>query len=190
VLSLLRRVNQNGNIPEPHIWLLCAEYVFRRDPDNHEVRKGLERMERRELGDAAVLSLEFAPEHCICLMRRALRSSVPNDRTVAAAALSILDQPWSHAELIRVLQESDDQIATAECRAALSALPHPQLHSIVAEWEKRNPHEPEAGPFISMTEMALRTRHDWLSHQMEKLHDRVLPLRKKVLPMPAKSWWR
>lgn len=182
VVRLLRRTNQNGDIPEPHIWLGCAEYLLRRGHHRDEISRGLSRMDQRELGDAAILALEFMPEHALSLFRKALRSGVPNDRTTAAAALSIIDEPWSRAELVSVLQETDDQVATAECRAALSSLRHGDLHEIVRQWDLRNPHEPEVGPFISMAEMALLSREAYLQYEMEVLHDRILPLRGKLVP--------
>ena len=77
-------------------------------------------MEQRELGDAAILALEYLPDLALNLFRRGLRSRVPCDRTAAAAALAILNEPWCHAELTSVLQESDEQQATSECRSASS----------------------------------------------------------------------
>ena len=190
VRELLRRINPNGDIPEPYIWLSCAEYLLRRNQCKGEVRKGLSKMQHRELGDAAILALEFVPECALDLLRRALRSRVPHDRTKAAAALALLDQPWSRAELLAVLRESDDQLATAECRAALCELSHRGLHNSVAEWETRNPHEQEPGPFVSMEEVALRTRDAWLQQEMEKLADRILPLRTRTIPQSKRPWWR
>jgi hypothetical protein len=134
-------------------------------------------MTHRELGDAAVLALEHLPALARELFRRALRSWVPNDRITAAAALAILDQPWSREELQNVLRESTDQQGTAECRAALQALPHPELHQFVRDWELRNPHEVEPGRFITMEESLLTTRDAFLQHMMDRVHDRVLPLR-------------
>jgi hypothetical protein len=124
-----------------------------------------------------MLALEFFPDIARETFRRALRSKVPNDRTVAAACLAILDQPWCHAELIAVLEESDDQYATSDCRAALLSSRNTDLHAVVQVWEERNPHEAEIGPFITMGEMALRTCDSLLQYQMQQLHDQVFPLR-------------
>jgi hypothetical protein len=181
VSQLLDRINPNGDIPEPHILLACAAYLLRRQVRIDDVRRKLADMTQRELGDAALLALEHLLDLALILFRRALRSRVPCDRTTAAAALAVLDQPWSRTELQRVLHESDDQLATAECRAALRALPHPELHDFVRQWEAKYPHEPETGKFISMAEMSLRTRDSWIQHEMSNLHERVVPLRDRTV---------
>jgi hypothetical protein len=197
IFELLCRTNPDGDLPQPHIWITSAEYLLKRNQHVDVIRSKFQQMGHRCLGDAAVLALEHLPDLAITMFRRALRSSVPVDRTTAAAALAIVDQPWSRQELVALLNESTDQEATAECRSALMALPHPELHALVAEWERVNPREPETGPFISMTEMALRTRDSWMQYEMEKLHDRVIQLRLKSVPVsadvPASSkpwkWW-
>lgn len=181
VFQSFSRINPNGVIPEPHILLTCAEYLLSRQRHVPEVGRKLAAMTHRELGDAAILALEHLPDLARELFRRALRSWVPNDRMTAAAALAILDRPWSREELQNVLRESNDQQATAECRAALRALPHPELHRFVEDWESRHPHEPETGEFITMEESLLSTRDGFLQYQMQMLHDRVLPLRGRVV---------
>jgi hypothetical protein len=74
----------------------------------------------------------------------------------------------------------------------------------VCAWEERNPHEPETpsylrigdreyGPSISMGEMMLRDRAQYVRHEMEKLHDRVMAVRDVVPPEPEalpRPWWR
>jgi hypothetical protein len=78
------------------------------------------------------------------------------------------------------LQQSDDQEATAQCRAALACSSSPAAHEAVLVWEQRHPHIPESGRFISMRETMLRGRDSWLQYQMQELHDRILPLRGRV----------
>ncbi len=187
VYRLFRRVDPNGDIPEPHLWKMCAEYLARNGDYSTEVKRSLKTVRRHELGDAALLAMEYAPELALSLFRRALRSAIPYNRTTAAAALAIIDEPWSRAELFAVLRESDDQSATAECRVALMLTHHPEAHQCVANWEGRNPHEPESGPFISMQEMMLRSRGNYLQYEMEKLHDRVLPMAGNRHPHLAKG---
>jgi hypothetical protein len=192
VIQILRNTNPNGNIPEPYIWISCARYLLRREKHRPEIEKGLERMKNRELGDAALLALEFVPDLAVALFRRALRSSVPIDRTTAAAALAILDRPWANVELIAVLNESDDQEKISECRAALYSMADTRLHEVVKDWEERHPHEPETGRFISMTERSLRMRGSFLQSTVEKLHDQVLPLRDRDVSPRQRSrrWWQ
>jgi hypothetical protein len=190
VFRLLRRVDPNGEIPQPRIWMMCADYLLRNGYQAPEVLRKLRRVQRHEVGEAALLAMEYAPDLVLILFRRALRSQIPYNRITAAAALGILDVPWSRNELIAVLRESDDQEATAECRAALMASRSPEAHRIVEEWEYRNPHEPETGPFITFREISLRDRHNILQYEMAKLHDRVLPHRGQTPPNPSRArWW-
>lgn len=192
VLEVFRRVSPQGEIPQPNIFIGCADYLLRRNKQVDVVRTRLMEMKNRELGRAAVLALEFIPDLARQLFAKALRSKIPIDREVAAAALALVDQPWSHMELLSALEYSSDQEATSECRAALLAMPHTQLHAAVAEWEKRHPHTPEKGPFITGKEMMLRTRSESIQWQMEQLHDRIIPIRNRPLPPSQprrKNWW-
>jgi hypothetical protein len=106
------------------------------------------------------------------LFRRALRSPVPLNRCTAAATLALIDQPWSRDELFAVLGESDDQEMTAECRAALAESRDPDVRQAATAWEERNPHEPEAGHFISVGEMA----PGLVRAKMSELRERVAAL--------------
>jgi hypothetical protein len=187
----LNRANFNGDIPEPYIWVAAAEYLLRRHLQVDRIRAGLSQMNRRELSDAAIMALEHLPDLAVDLFRKALRSKVPLDRTKAAAALAILDQPWSREELISVLLESNDQIATSDCRAALCMLSDTVCHEMVRAWEIKNPRAAETGPFISQDEMALRHCDSFMAYQMESLHDQILPLRNiKIDHVQRKRrWW-
>ena len=68
--------------------------------------------------------------------------------------------------------------------------PDPNLHEIVLEWETRNPHEPEPGPYISIAEMSLRTQDSYMASEIERLHDRVYPLRARERISRRKIRWR
>jgi hypothetical protein len=109
---------------------------------------------------------------------------VPANRTSVAAILALIDRPWSRRELLAKRERWDEQERTADCRAA---------HQAVRDWEQRNPHEPETpsfvqigdrqyGPCISLGEMRLRDRVQWVRYEMEKLHDWVMKLRDVVPP--------
>jgi hypothetical protein len=185
---LLDRVNPNGDIPEPHIWIVSAGCFLRRGYRTREILNRLATLQQRELAEAGMLALEFMPSLAIPLFRRGLRSRIPCERTTAAAALAILDEVWSREELAAVLRESDEQLATAECRAALVTSQSTDMHRLVMEWEDRNPREPESGPWISMEEMLLKHCDGHLQYEMEKLHDRVLRLRGQVRAKPSSKW--
>lgn len=188
LFRLLGRVDPNSEIPAPHVWIATAGYLLRHGYRTGEVLKRLIEMQSHELGEAAILALEFMPAAAIDLFRRALRSTIPYNRMTASAALAIIDASWSRDELAAVLRESDDQLATAECRAALMISRSVDMHRVAEEWQQRNPREPEAGPFYSMEEMSLRNRGTFIQWEMHKLHDRVLPLRSRILPKPDSGW--
>lgn len=188
VEALINRINANGEIPQPYVWRACAEYLLRRGRSSG-IKQTLRRIESNCLGDAALLALEFFPDIAVETFRRALRSEIPCNRITAAAALAIVDQPWGRAELAGALDASDDHEQTSECRSALMTTHSREAHEKVREWEARHPREAEEGPFISMTEMSLRMSDETINYEMEKLHDRVLPLRGTVVPVPPKRWW-
>ena len=62
-----------------------------------------------------IAGTENDPDLALPLFRRALRSHIPTNRSLAAATLALIDRPWSLRELTTVLVESDDQEATSEC---------------------------------------------------------------------------
>jgi len=142
-----------------------------------------------ESAEAAVLALEYEPDCALKLLRQALRSSIPYSRIVGSAVLAIIDQPWSRRELAKVLEESDDQERTAECRAALLETHSADSHELVRRWEERNPHEPEVGEWITMGELSLRGMSHRIQFEMEQWHDRVLPLRSVEPKEPQRRRW-
>ena len=72
-------------------------------------------------------------------MRIALRTPNANSRLTAAAALALVDRPWSRRELRAVLDESDDPDATSECRAALRESRDPESRRAADAWEAGHP---------------------------------------------------
>jgi hypothetical protein len=173
VYALFGRADPGGQPPHPYLWMKCARFLFRRSFRVEAVTAALPRGGSSFVGEAALLAMEYAPTIALDLFRQALRSPVPANRTTAAAVLALLDQPWSREELLSVLKESDEQERTSECRAALDTSRDPQARRAVAEWEERNPHEPEVGRFINVGEMMLRQRSDWVEAEMEHLRERV-----------------
>jgi hypothetical protein len=180
VFAIFCRLDPHRDLPEPAAWITAAKYLLEQRYRREEVVDRLSLVDEQECAEAAILCLEHAPEHAREVFRRAVRSSVPYDRNIAAAALAILDEPWAQRLMIEVLQQSDDQEATAQCRAALACSSSPAAHEAVLVWEQRHPHIPESGRFISMRETMLRGRDSWLQYQMQELHDRILPLRGRV----------
>jgi len=179
VLALMNRTDPNSDLPAPYTWIKCAEFLLRRGLQTN-IRSRLSNICSQCLGEAAILALEFLPDLAIDLFRKALRSEIPCNRITAAAALAIIDTPWSRAELAAVLAECDQQSMTAECRSALIETHSQQCHELVADWEMRNPHEPERGEWITMEEFSLCRSDETIRWEMQTLHDRVLPLKKQL----------
>jgi hypothetical protein len=175
--GLFRRLDPKRALPEAYLWSRCLRFLLRHDYLTEEMKAALPRAEGIAIGKAALLALEHDPCQALPLFRRALRSQIPANRSLAAATLALIDRPWSRRELTTALHESDDQEATSECRAALLECHDQAAHQTVEAWERANPHEPEPGPWISMSEMSLRNRPAWLRFEMEELHDRVMMVR-------------
>jgi hypothetical protein len=174
--SLMERVDPNDDLPSPYIWLKCARFLLRHR-HTVNIKDQIHRVESQCLGEVAILTLEFFPDIAIKTFRRALRSEIPCNRATAAAALAVIDNPWSRMELAAVLATSTDHVMTTECRSALLTTHTIESHEIVAEWEQRNPRQSEDGPYITMDEMSLRSSDSWIQWEMGELHDRVFPLR-------------
>jgi hypothetical protein len=195
VHGLLRRVRPDGPIPEPHLWIESLKLLLRHGHRRQEVLAELPRSGGCAMGEAVLLALENAPELALPLIRRALRCEVPANRSTVTAVLALIDRPWSRRELVAALEASDEQEQTADCRAALLECRDEEGRRAVAEWERRNPHEPETpaflevegrrvGPFVSLGELSKQVayRAQWLRYEMEQLHDRVVPLRGRGPP--------
>jgi hypothetical protein len=204
VHALFRRLDPGGPIPQPHLWMASLKFLLRHGHSSDEMVAALPRAAGYEMGEACLLALERAPELVLPLVRRALRSDVPANRTTVAAILALIDRPWSRRELMAALEASDDQEHTADCRAALRECRDGEAQRAVQAWEERNPHEPErgtflqiegrvVGPFISMDEVMLRNCPEHLRYEMAQRHDRVMRVRDVVPPEPAaphRPWWK
>jgi hypothetical protein len=204
VHGLFRRTDPGGPAPQPFLWMASLKFLLRHGHRREEVLAALPRAGGCELGEACLLALEHAPGLALPLIRRALCSGVPANRTTVAAILALIDRPWSRRELLTNLQTFDDQERTADCRAALLECHDDAAHRAVRDWEERKPHEPEAptflqigdreyGPCISLGEMMLRDRAQRVRYEMEQLHDRVMKVRDVAPPEPCparRPWWK
>lgn len=174
---LFRRLDPTGELPQPYLWAECQRFLLRHGYHADEMLGSLGRAGGIAIAEGALLALEHDPGRALPLFRRALRSDIPVNRTMASAVLALIDRPWSRGELLAVLRETDDQEATADCRAALLECRDEGARGAVLAWEEANPHEPEPGPWITMGEVMLRNRSQWVRWEMEKLHDRVMKVR-------------
>ena len=178
--ALLNRNDPTDSVPAPGIHLTCCELLLK-NGHSEGMADRLLAHHSQFVGEAAIVALEHLPDVAIPLFRRALRSTIPCNRVSAAASLAVLDQPWCRAELLAVLEESDDPAKTAECRSALLETHSRECHERVMAWEELNPHEAEPGKWITMEEAMLRSRGEFIRYEMQELHDRLMPLR-GVLP--------
>jgi hypothetical protein len=167
-------------MPEPAAWRNCASFLLRHGYRSEEVSQALAMARNQQLGPIALLALEYAPAIARTPFQRALRSPFPYSRNVAAAALAILDESWSRLELIKVLNESSDERATAECRAALDCSRSSDARQAVLGWEGRNSEAAERRSQNSVTQLIESNRDSWLQYEMAGLHDRVIALRGRV----------
>jgi hypothetical protein len=182
--------------------LTSLEFLLRHDYHRAEMVAALPACSGS--AEACLLALEYAPELVLRMIRQALRSGIPANRTAIAAILALIDRPWSRSEMLAALANSDEQELTVDCRAALLECRDEEAHRAVRAWEERNPHEPAApsfikigdrrfGPCISMGEMMVRNRAIHVRYEMEKLHDRVMKVRNYIPPEPSaagRPWWK
>ncbi|QDT45869.1 hypothetical protein Pan241w_59970 [Gimesia alba] len=190
IFDLMQRFDPTGGpneFPQPEIWSQCLEFLLRHNYRFSETSESLREVHQYCLGEATLLALEFKPEYALTLFRKALRSTIPNNREIVAAVLAILDQPWSRRELLAALAESEEQEPTQEIRAAILQTHCNSAHQVVLNWEERNPREKEAGEWITVDEFHTRSIPHFLQWQMEERHDRVLPLRSVVPPEPESN---
>lgn len=180
IIALFTKLDPNGEAPEPLLFIRGAKYLLQRNYNTEIIWQSFKRLQDRRTGDAALLALEYNPLLARPLFQRALRSTIPCERTTAAAALAILDEPWCLDELIQVLNDSTKHDENASIRAALWASTRPQAHQAVSDWEELHPRIPEQGPWITMKEVTIRHADSWMNWEMEKLHTRVLPWRGRV----------
>jgi hypothetical protein len=161
--------------PRSVIWCTCAGYLLQHNYRVEEVWQAIDNSPNGALFEVALLALEFAPARSREWFRRALRSISLFQRTDAAAALLILDQPFCVDDLTAVLEESNDHAATFTCREALLAHRRPDLQRIAEEWEQRHSGNQESQRFAN-EETRLRAIR-MFDDAVTRLHDRVWPLR-------------
>ena len=196
VYALFLRVDPAGQAPQPHIWMASLKFLLRHRHRTPELLAALTRAGGTEVGEAVLLALENAPELALPLIRKALLTEIPINRTRVAAILALVGKPWSRRELLRALETSDDQQKTADARAALLESGDEEAQKAVLAWEERNPHEDEVGsyldiggrrlgPFFTFGELALKNRSSWIRYEMDMLHNRVMKVRHVVPPESA-----
>jgi len=80
VWALFCALDPSGAIPQPHLWARCSAFLLRHAFSVDRVIATLADAGGTEVGEAALLALEFAPPLGRPLLRKALRSPVPSSR--------------------------------------------------------------------------------------------------------------
>lgn len=179
--EIVNRVNPNGELPSPYIWITALKLLIRMNPES-DWGKEFVRLNRNELSEAAMFAMEMKLPCAMNLIRRSLRSEIPNNRIEMAAVLAIIDLPWCHHELACVLAETSDQEMTTECRTALLESRNVDVHSIVHDWETRHPYEKPDDEYLTIGELAKQRRDAIVQFEMQTLHDRIIILRDRFKP--------
>lgn len=179
--EIVKRVNPNGELPSPYIWITALKLLIRMNPKGDWGNEFV-RLNRNGLSEAAMLAMEMKLPCAMNLIRRSLRSKIPNNRIEMAAVLAIIDLPWCHDELACVLAETSDQEMTTECRTALLESRNVDVHSIVHDWETRNPYKKPDDEYLTIGELARQRRGALVQFEMQALHDRIIILRDRFNP--------
>jgi len=175
------RVDPNATTAANYIWITVAELLLKLDSDV-DLQSAFLRIRSQGLGEAAILSMEFDLSCAMTLIRRALRSNIPHNRSQIASALAIIDLPWCHAELKSVLDETTDQKSTTECRSALLEARDAAVHESVHQWERNNPYSLPNEQYLTFGELAKQRNDSMIQYEIETLHDRIYPLRTQFPP--------
>ena len=104
VFDVLLRFGRCGRrTRDEDVVLQCARYLFKHRHRKQDVARVLSRL-KSQTDEAGLLLLEHAPHQALPIIRRALRDSGPIGNPTAAV-LALIDQPWSRAELLAVLED-------------------------------------------------------------------------------------
>lgn len=181
VWTLFCRLDGDGDVPQPWLWTECSKFLLRHGHAVDRVVPALARVGGTGVGDAMLLALEHAPTLGHVLLRKALRSSIPLNRSTAAATLAIFGGSWALDELEALLDESVDRGLTAECRAALRTLDDPR--GACARWESKHGAKPPtaADGSISIDEVVIQTAGDEVLAEIARLRTRV----ERLVPRPS-----
>lgn len=194
--SAVRRLATRLNPKKDHPCSMhaAATYLLRRDVDREVVVPRFLAFARLDAvkgyrgnpfaGDFALLSLEFAPEHGVELVRRALRSSVPSSRCAVAAVLVGLDRSWCHRELSLALDAFAKPADAAEVLAALRQSSDQGLRDLAERRVGQRPFAPQEGVGHSRDQLALSYADEWIKSELDRRRewlDRVGPTLSEVL---------
>ena len=147
--------------------LECGRYLLKHHYRTQDVARVLSRL-KSEADEAGLLLLEHAPQHALPAIRRALHGT-NSDSNELAAALAMIDRPWSRRELVDALEgEYRDAEQALPLVVALEESHDPETRAVAEAWEQRL--DPE------MVEGHRRS----LRWAMDRLRGRVAELRQQT----------
>ncbi|KYF69670.1 DUF6896 domain-containing protein [Sorangium cellulosum] len=120
------------------------------------------------LGELALLLLEHAPPHALAALRRGLRSNTPAVRTLVAASLAALGQPWCLRELLLALDDAATFEESASVRAALSWLGADEARAAVTRWTQTHVLRVTEGPGYGWEEVQEASVDESLAYEIEE----------------------
>ncbi|NVJ20040.1 hypothetical protein HUW62_02145 [Myxococcus sp. AM011] len=183
VFSLLQRMSPEEH--HPYSLHAAAAYLLRRQFERERVLAAVLAFARVDkvkgyggnpyAGEFALLALEYAPEHALELVRRALRSSVPMARMRVSTVLCALDAPWSQRELSAALQSStsSDRGDAKYLQLALARSQSEWARAVAARWGRQQP-PPATSEFGFTHEEVMEANADgWFEHELAKARDWV-----------------
>lgn len=147
VVALLPRLDPEEH--HPFTAVRAANYLLQRDLAKEqalEVVFAFGRIEKVKgyIGnpfgaDFANLAIQYAPDRCLELVRKALNDSTPITRLTILSTLSSLDQPWCHGEIALALQGKDDPDDAAPFLEVLMESNSTAAREIAERWSKAHP---------------------------------------------------
>jgi hypothetical protein len=169
ITAMFGAIDQGDRLLGHQLLRHCGRYLARHGYSTTAVIHRLASVEPL-LDEAAFLALDYSPAEGLDLVRRALRSRSEDVRDNVAAALAVVDRPWSRRELFAVLEDSDDHELTRSARAALLKNLEPEVRRGAEAWAKTHPSvgAGEADPGVDDA---------WVQDCMDDLRDRALAWR-------------
>lgn len=167
VLALLERVGPRGSTPQPYIFSTCAAMLLTHGFHVEVVLARLAEAGDRAGAELLAQAIAHRSPTALGLARQGLRSHIPMYRAETAALLAALDRPGPRRELLAVLAESDDLLATCECRAALRRSRDPAARAALDAWEQRHPYVAPTEPPYTFLDIQLAQADEQLARLID-----------------------
>lgn len=135
VRSLLDWVRSGGEGRGPTLAARCAAFLARHGQDPATLIALIQEALPHS-GEPTLLAMEHMPDRALPVIRRDLRPPTGGAGATITAILSIINRPWSRAELMLVLKETASPEETKFVRAALRESGNSAARQAVEAWEE------------------------------------------------------